>query len=100
MDLKDVMGVEGSELDHYLDVCTQMRVRREHFSLPQQDKAKSFKYALYTISDLTIPAFPQTLASRVQSLGKEDPLENGMATHSSILAWRIPWTVHGITKSP
>ena len=29
----------------------------------------------------------------VQSLGWEDPLEEGMATHFSILAWRIPWTV-------
>ena len=28
----------------------------------------------------------------VQSLGWEDPLEKGMATHSSIIAWRIPWT--------
>ena len=28
----------------------------------------------------------------VQSLGQEDPLEKGMATHSSILAWEIPWT--------
>ena len=28
----------------------------------------------------------------VQSLGQEDPLEKGMTTHSSILAWRIPWT--------
>ena len=28
----------------------------------------------------------------IQSLGGEDPLEKGMATHSSILAWRIPWT--------
>ena len=28
----------------------------------------------------------------VQSLGREDPLEEGLATHSSILAWRIPWT--------
>ena len=28
----------------------------------------------------------------VQSLGQENPLEEGMATHSSILAWRIPWT--------
>jgi len=28
----------------------------------------------------------------VQSLGREDPLEKGMTTHSSILAWRIPWT--------
>ena len=29
---------------------------------------------------------------RVQPLGQEDPLEKGMATHCSILAWRIPWT--------
>ena len=29
---------------------------------------------------------------QIQSLGQEDPLEMGMATHSSILAWRIPWT--------
>ena len=28
----------------------------------------------------------------VQSLGQEDPLEKGMATYSSVLAWRIPWT--------
>ena len=28
----------------------------------------------------------------VRSLGREDPLEKGIATHSSILAWRIPWT--------
>ena len=30
--------------------------------------------------------------TRVWSLGQEDPLEKGMATHSSILAWKIPWT--------
>ena len=30
--------------------------------------------------------------TRVRSLGREDPLEQGMVTHSSILAWRIPWT--------
>ena len=36
----------------------------------------------------------------VRSLGWEDPLEKGKATHSSLLAWRIPWTVyHGVTKS-
>ena len=33
--------------------------------------------------------------TRVQSLGQEDPLEEGMATHSSILAWRIPWIEPG-----
>ena len=34
---------------------------------------------------------PATWETQVQSLGWEDPLEKGMATHSSILAWRIPW---------
>ena len=36
-----------------------------------------------------LPAMQETW---VQSLGREDPLEKGMATYSSILAWRIPWT--------
>ena len=35
---------------------------------------------------------PATWETWVQSLGEKDPLEKGMATHSSILAWRIPWT--------
>ena len=35
---------------------------------------------------------PPMWETRVQSLGREDPLEKEMATHSSILAWRIPWT--------
>ena len=33
------------------------------------------------------------------SLGWEDPLEKGKATHASVLAWRILWTVHVVTKS-
>ena len=50
-----------------------------------------------------LPAMQET---RVQSLGWEDPQEEGMATHSSILAWKIPkdrgaWkaAVHGVAKS-
>ena len=35
---------------------------------------------------------PTIWETRVRSLGEEDPLEKGMATDSSILAWRIPWT--------
>ena len=35
---------------------------------------------------------PEMQEMWVQSLGQEDPLEKAMATHSSILAWRIPWT--------
>ena len=38
----------------------------------------------------TLPAMQET---QVRSLGPEDPLEKDMATHSSILAWGIPWTV-------
>ena len=39
-----------------------------------------------------LPAMQMALEMGVPSLGWEDPLEEGMATHSSILAWRIPWT--------
>ena len=45
-----------------------------------------------------LPAMQETF---VQSLGWEDPLEKGMATHPSILAWRIPWTEeHGGLHCP
>ena len=37
-------------------------------------------------------AMQEIQETQVQSLGQEDPLEKGMATHSSIPAWRIPWT--------
>ena len=54
----------------------------------------------------TVKNLPAMWETRVQSLGSEDPLEEGMATHSSILAWRIPmdrgawWaTVRGATKN-
>ena len=38
------------------------------------------------------PAMQERQETWVQSLSQEDPLEEGMATHSSILVWRIPWT--------
>ena len=40
----------------------------------------------------TVKNLPAVQETRVQSLGGEDPLEKEMATHSSILAWRISWT--------
>ena len=40
----------------------------------------------------TVKNLPAMQETKVQSLGQEDPLEKDMATHSSILAWRIPWT--------
>ena len=54
-----------------------------------------------------LPANPGDIEMRICSLCGEDPLEKGIATHSIILAWRIPWTeapgglwfIHGATKS-
>ena len=40
-----------------------------------------------------VKSTPAVRETRVQSLGWEDPLEKGTATHSCIVAWRIPWTV-------
>ena len=40
----------------------------------------------------TVKNLPAMQDTWVQSLGQEDPLEKGMANHSSTLAWRIPWT--------
>ena len=40
----------------------------------------------------TVKNLPAMQETWVRSLGQEDPLEKGMATHSSVLAWRIPWT--------
>jgi len=53
-----------------------------------------------------VKSLPAVQETQVQSLGQEDPLEEEMATHSSILAWKIPWmeepgrlSVHGVAKS-
>ena len=41
---------------------------------------------------LMVKNLPLMQETQVRSLGREDPMEKGVATHSSILAWRIPWT--------
>ena len=57
-----------------------------------------FVWGLYSLSIWTslvvqtVKNLHTTQETQVQSLGQEDPLEKGMATHSSIHAWRIPWT--------
>ena len=53
----------------------------------------------------TVKNLPAMWQTQLRSLGQEDPLYKEMATHSSILAWRIPWTekpgglVHGVATS-
>ena len=64
------------------------------------------QYSWASLVTQTVKNLPAMQETWVQSLGQEDPLEEGMATHSSILAWRIPvdreaWRalVHGLAKS-
>ena len=62
-----------------------------------------FKFKFYhspaSLVAQMVKILPAMKEAWVQSLGWEDPLEKGMAIHSSILAWRIPWTDHGVAKS-
>ena len=51
----------------------------------------SFIIILFLLVAQLVKNLHATLKIQVQSLGQEDPLEKGMATHSSTLAWRIPW---------
>ena len=51
----------------------------------------------------TVKCLPAIQETRVRFLGQEDPLEKKIATHSNILAWKIPWTeepdrLHGVSK--
>ena len=55
-------------------------------------KKYSIRYSSGSLMALTVKNLPVVQKTRVRSLGQEDPLEKGMATHSSILAWKIPWT--------
>ena len=65
-----------------------------------------FSFIMCFLDGSVVKNPPVTQRMLLQSLGQGDPLEEGMATHSSILAWRIPmdrraWRaiVHGVTKS-
>ena len=51
------------------------------------------QYSWASLVSQLVKKLPAMRETWVRSLGWEDPLEKGMATHFSILAWRIPWTV-------
>ena len=57
-------------------------------------KSQNIQIDLLTLKVKNLPAMQET---QLQSLEWEAPLEKGMATHSSILAWRIPWTEEPVT---
>ena len=62
--------------------------------VPLNSLHKNVKRSLYEASLVaqTVKPLPAMQETRVQSLGWEDPLEKEMATHTSTLAWKIPWT--------
>ena len=75
-------------------------------SSPGEGIGYPLQYSWASLVAQTVKNPPAIQETRVRSLGWEDPLEEGMATYSSILAWRIPmgrgaWLtiVHGVTKS-
>ena len=56
------------------------------------EKNTNFGVRLDSLVSLMVKILPAMQETQVRSLSWEDPLEKGMGTHSSILAWRIPWT--------
>ena len=59
---------------------------------PGEGTGYPLQYSLASLVVQLVKNLPAMWETWVQSLGWEDPLEKGKATHSSILAWRIPWT--------
>ena len=64
--------------EEVLDVCTYLWLM--------------YVYTWASLLAQIVKNLPAMQETQVQSLGQEDPLEKDMATHSSICAWRIPWT--------
>ena len=90
--LKIFFGIKSQILDH---LCTTLGCERA-------GEIKQIKIILIPVSPAlshpkgspvpqTVKHLPTMQENQVQSLGREDPLEKEMATHSSILAWKIPW---------
>ena len=73
-----------------------------HSSILSPPPKKGLKeiFRLDSLVAQTVKCLPTMRETRVQSLGQEDPLEKEMATHSSILAWEIPWTSSLVGYSP
>ena len=60
---------------------------------PREGKGYPLQYPQASLVSQLVKNLPTMRETLDQSLGWEDPLEKGKATHSSVLAWRIPWTV-------
>ena len=75
-----------------------------YISIPTHHLKRAIKNEFVCKVAQMIKNVPAMQKTQVQSLGREDPLGKGMAPHSSILAWRIPWReepgrLHGVSES-
>ena len=87
-------GLPGSLVDGILQARTLERVAipcSRGSSQPRDQTQVSCIAGGFFMSEAPGKPLPAVQETRVQSLDWEDPLEKGMATHSSILAWRTPW---------
>ena len=73
--------------------------RVEGLRSPREGIGYPLQYPWASLVAQLVKNLPAMWETWVWSLGLEDPLEKGKPTHSSTLAWRIPWTVHGVAKS-
>ena len=80
---QDSVGKEEREKKDMLEACS---------ALPDITAFIFINIYLFILVAQSVKNLPAMQETEVQSLGWEDPLEKGMAIHSSILVWRIPWT--------
>ena len=96
----DIFSMFQRECHQWLGRVLPGNIKIPHFfpskdiriSLGVRARLHDFKSSPASLVAQRIKRLPAMQKTQVQSLGWEDPLEKEMATHSSILAWRIPWT--------
>ena len=93
------MPGDMSQETHFLKCKVQARGTGDKINTPPLPLQKAQQNAKWMTGIIeaslvaqTVRKLPAMLETQVQSLGQEDPLEKGIAIHSNILAWRIPWT--------
>ena len=76
----------------YMVVFFMEKILLHHYILTKLENREVIFVTKTSLVAQTVKRLPKTQEIQVQSLGQKDPLEKEMATHSSILAWKIPWT--------
>ena len=92
-------GIPWTKEPGELQFMRSQRVRQDRAPPPPPPSREYSQYFIITLSCVVAQLVKNLLAMQetwVQSLGWEDPLEKGKAMHSSILAWRIPWTLNSM----